>query len=735
MSKSLPAITPKKSKVWTVASEEKPFSRWMSQLRRRKQHQVAITTPSAARWPLDDFDEPKRTEHSKPTHHKQSSSGGSSGFVATIKTATSASMATLSNYTNKLRQRQDRSSVTSDPRTSVDSQRGLLDAAARTRSQMRREKVLELLHTEESYVADLKTLCNVLSTVLGYRSDSGSLVRKRASLMLSHLIHLHQDIIAELRIAIPFSDGGTPQRSAPSHSRWNSVDGSVPRLKSHRNTRQAHRSLDISRRSEDETMFCSPDTITAVANIFLLHLPRLAEYADFGVYFEVVRADVEHMQQSIAIWPKYDIAIEALAHATDPAQCREANARKASTLKDLLIKPIQRLPRYELLFGDLSRLTPAFDDPSCHSTIETLLDELKKVCHRIDQASADRDKLQALERTWLVGERLNFSGQVPRSIFLQLLGQVVLCGCLYVSWHSKTRIKGNYLVCILFKSTLLLACAVEGQQKYSALVGISLDRVDITSCENGSGLQCSTTPYTWKLEFERGTQVYELLLTACSSVEANVWRENLTECITTQSRNASSGIHGIQLHSPLVTEMRSIGKNYHKKNFSASCPSVRRAATLSEGVETVQVVIKNTLTAKEALEYPTTRSQTVSTLTGDSNAQILAPRRADRVRLESLLADVWTKDLLPYPGMTSKMTDPLRASASNVIRKLSIASFASGFSASKRCVSSGPLGKETMWSPVGPISQVDGAGDEVVPPQLDAVKLRTRRSRLRRVLG
>lgn len=60
---------------------------------------------------------------------------------------------------------------------------------------------------------------------------------------------------------------------------------------------------------------------------------------------------------------------------------------------------------------------------------------------------------------------------------------------------------------------------------------------------------------------------------------------------------------------------------------------------------------------------------------------VLAPPRAERIRLETLLADVWTREILPYPGMTSRARSEhlVRTSASSMIRKLSVASIASNF--------------------------------------------------------
>jgi hypothetical protein len=72
------------------------------------------------------------------------------------------------------------------------------------------------------------------------------------------------------------------------------------------------------------------------------------------------------------------------------------------------------------------------------------------------------------------------------------------------------------------------------------------------------------------------------------------------------------------------------------------------------------------------------RSQSLLTT---NRIPVLAPSRADRIRLEALLADVWTREILPFPGMTGRARNEhlVRASASSMMRKLSVASIASNF--------------------------------------------------------
>lgn len=144
----------------------KPFQRWISTLRRRKkQKTVPPVTSRSERWCLDDFDNAPLQLRS--SHTRSDSYTSSMGIIAGVKSATvtlaSASIAPLSRRASKWRRTHNRSSIMSgsDPRPSVDTQRSVLDEAGKLRSRKRREKLEELIRTEESYVADLKALSNV----------------------------------------------------------------------------------------------------------------------------------------------------------------------------------------------------------------------------------------------------------------------------------------------------------------------------------------------------------------------------------------------------------------------------------------------------------------------------------------------------------------------------------------------------------------------------------------------
>ena len=100
--------------------------------------------------------------------------------------------------------------------------------------------------------------------------------------------------------------------------------------------------------------------------------------------------------------------------------------------------------------------------------------------------------------------------------------------------------------------------------------------------------------------------------------------------------------------------------------------STRRPATVGPRTALSQVVIRNTHslrhTEKKSSDMSMGRSQTVHL---GPRIQTLAPRRLDRIHMEQDLADVWTRDLLTYPGMSSRAESQIRASANTVMRRLS----------------------------------------------------------------
>jgi hypothetical protein len=291
---------------------------------------------------------------------------------------------------------------------------------------------------------------------------------------------------------------------------------------------------------------------------------------------------------------------------------------------------------------------------------------------------------------------------LSRALVFRLLGHVLLCGALHVAYQTPERVKGQYMICVLYKSCLVLATASRFFTPYNVVACISLANGSIEEPDNGrgtymrsftsrsvalisTGVQCHTASHTWKFVFEHNHRLHEIILSACSSQEADAWKTQLRERTVCETHDFFEGQSNVQeMLSCLRLNIKSLGPVFGHADSLVRRMSVHRAATLGAKTNLTQVIIKNTYAQKPLDTPPTfppgqvTRSH--STLSAN-HIPTLAPRRAERMRLETALEEVWTKDALPFPGMSNRSVESqIRASANSVMRKLSMASIASNFS-------------------------------------------------------
>ncbi len=154
------------------------------------------------------------------------------------------------------------------------------------------------------------------------------------------------------------------------------------------------------------------------------------------------------------------------------------------------------------------------------------------------------------------------------------------------------------------------------------------------------------------------------------------------------------------LFSMIALDIRSLGYIFGLPGTLTRRLSIQRAATLDPKSNHSQVIIRNTHTLKDHCDSQISALDSISrsqSLLTTNRAVILAPKRVDRLRMEYGLADVWTKDLLPYPGMSTNRGEHLiRTSASSMMRKLSRASKTGSFK--KRSASCASLADEKLAS-------------------------------------
>jgi hypothetical protein len=73
-------------------------------------------------------------------------------------------------------------------------------------------------------------------------------------------------------------------------------------------------------------------------------------------------------------------------------------------------------------------------------------------------------------------------------VVFRLLGHVLACGVLHVAYQAPDHIKGQYMVCILYKSCLVLATANRFYTPYNVVATISLANASIEEPDNGRGM-------------------------------------------------------------------------------------------------------------------------------------------------------------------------------------------------------------------------------------------------------
>jgi hypothetical protein len=234
------------------------------------------------------------------------------------------------------------------------------------------------------------------------------------------------------------------------------------------------------------------------------------------------------------------------------------------------------------------------------------------------------------------------------------------------------------MICVLYRSNLVIAYIGASSRKYRIFTIIPLINASIEEADNGRGLQCHTAQFTWKLVFEIDHRQQELLFSACSEVEEHCWRSQIEDRTRAENMEHAEGREKFEIFSVMNGSIKSLGVSFGSfTNFSRRL-SIQRAATVGSK-SSLQVIIKNT----ECPKFVNNSANDISVVRSQSHLSsghipILTPRRQDRMKLETAISDVWTKSLLPYPGMTcNRMESTIRASANHVMRKLSIASMTS----------------------------------------------------------
>ncbi|KAF9879079.1 rho guanyl nucleotide exchange factor [Colletotrichum karsti] len=649
----------------TAAKPDGPFHKWMRTLHRRaKQRPQPMNADGTLPWKLLDPAD-SGSVMSRPRGHSRRS-------LAHSRT-----------------DRSRRASFTT-ARVSEDSCHvewpASVDPMATERALQRRRILEELIRTEEGYIGDIRFLMNVYITILASLPTLPMGLRSSINRNLTDIVELHEELLGELHRVVP--DSEYSQMDIP-------ATASKPTGRGH----QRMRSLD-SVPEDDKAiswleipgMMTDAQIAGAVAKVFSRKMNRFFIYEEYGAKYELMIKDVASAHRTMPQWDTYQRGIEALASSLGSVNAHAGQSKKSLTIGDLL--PIQRICKYPLLFAELLKYTPVADCPNSHMEVESALLRLREATAEINRATNDSRMKSTLEKTWILQDRLVFPDQqldAASKNRIRSFGHVELCGVLHSCWQTKEGAKGQYMICLLYHNVLCLASASKVDQIYTIQACINLNGIKIEETDNGRGLQCHTAPFSWKLVFECDSQMYEILMTACTPREQGEWRSRLSALAKREEEQLD-----LNLYSSLSLPIRSLGTVFRKPGTVARRISIHRATTVGPKSPLCQVILKNTSVMRDNSEAATSssinRSQSLLTTT-NPRVPVIAPPRGERARLEALMADIWSREVLPFPSMTgrSRSEHLVRSSASTMMRKLSVASIASSFA--KRSNSVASIGK------------------------------------------
>ncbi|RSL76586.1 hypothetical protein CEP51_009829 [Fusarium floridanum] len=296
---------------------------------------------------------------------------------------------------------------------------------------------------------------------------------------------------------------------------------------------------------------------------------------------------------------------------------------------------------------------------------------------------------------------------------IRSFGHIQLCGALHVCWETEAGVEGQYMICLLYKDLLCLASGGKSDRIYTILACIDLCNARVEDVDKGGGLRCHLAPFSWKLVFEGQHELYELVMSACSPNEETEWRSRLQ-----RNRDLEQSEKPSVLYNFLSIDIKSLGAIFRRPGTISRTASVSRATTVPHSAQ-VHVILRNTSLVKSAANttgpVPTV-GRSHSLVSSKPRIPVLAPPRSERARLEVLLEDVWSRNIIPFPDTMSiaRNEQLMRRSASTMMRKLSIASMAkrSGSISRKGSeeVASEGLTRQTSKSSVSSFSVFDVDG-------------------------
>ncbi|KAH1833690.1 hypothetical protein KXX27_005196 [Aspergillus fumigatus] len=503
-------------------------------------------------------------------------------------------------------------SIHSGGRGSIESLRPsvspLISHAVLLHSLERRQILREIITTETDYVFGLKALADVCPNVLSGATDfetdfSPSIdqvllicsVRPRIYRNVQRIQELHQTFLARARAVSPMSVSAASE-----------VDKLFPQ-----GVAKGLKAIDLKRLNNLQSRSLRKQSLKTSI------IARLNSLAAQGSEAYDMAYAIAELSKSFKLYEDFCCNFELL-------------------LQD----PVQRLFQ---------------DDPLSHDKIKEVLDGLRPTIERVNQANETLKQRELIAKTLLLREKLELpepgSGMqdIVHDIYLQL-GPIKLCGVLHATYQLPADIVGEYVVCALFESYLVLAASRDGCSRLQAVACLYVCDLKIDTLRNGRGLCCYGCLFSWKVIFEHRNNQYELVLSASSAIEEKQWKTEILRAAAALTEVSTAGQSESNLYSFEVLGLLPLECSTGLTTLLSRKPSIHSLATSASRANLQHVVIRKTHKPGEAsteadgvIERPK--------IPPWASALVLTTRRQDRVDLERFIFNIYTKGSLPYPGM------------------------------------------------------------------------------------
>ncbi|KAL1960063.1 hypothetical protein VTO42DRAFT_235 [Malbranchea cinnamomea] len=361
-----------------------------------------------------------------------------------------------------------------------------LDQSIWDRAVHRRQIIKEMIETEIAYVASLKSLVDTLSVMVVTRSG---ILRSAEDLLL-----LHNDFLSALcTIDSRPSPSSNPYitRSPSTKRPHDGTHSPEPRVGSPDRRAMAAKVLNepIEKRIKgSRTKAAEANEAAEVAEALVKLLPRFAVYAEYSLKYHVAAKEIEDLRKNKTNIDAFELGIEASIKQVFDGSTRQMFAKQGLTLSDLLMKPIQRVCKYQLFLADLLKKTPASDCLVSHEIIHGALQRVIQEVQAINRASDDPIAKDRLQKSMSLQEKLEFCRErIGERDILQDFGLVKACGVLHVSYQTPTEVTGQYMMCALFNTHLLLATFQEENGKFKVVAMIRTAEIELKAADERTG--------------------------------------------------------------------------------------------------------------------------------------------------------------------------------------------------------------------------------------------------------